>query len=1371
MRKKYLVFILILAVVLSTSLVVFAQVKQGAPDKVDTASSAFAEKIDARLMEQIQAADANAEIQFTARIKAGTDLSPYATQWFARPFVIDPEGMNTTVAVGVAKAEAFAKMAALDDVISIRTIESLTTPPQVEDPDLEDVVNPDIDPQIHNVSQRIYLPLIANLISKVESSIAQPLSDPEPITQGWWSTTGALHGSQDAWAKGYTGEGVRYMANDTGADYCHPDLEGTWAYIDDEASPYYGLPEMFDSFSSLQAAWDYYAGTTFIADGVADWADTSATTTGDFTYAPIGATQVHTYTVPATSLSGVYHYGSHPDKALAGVASILSGAFGDGTAVAGERAAILVVDENTAGVYDTVYVDLNYDFDFTNDNPARLTRDMSYQETACLDYDYDGLNDVSGGLVWFISDGVTPVPTLDWYWGIPGSFFGNGDLVAFHVQDFYEGGGTHGQGVTSVAVGQGVVVGSLNWGPGGSPINGYQGLVVGPGKDVMTTQNGNQYMTPYLEDAYVYAGLGYDGVPGTGDDVQIVSNSFGYSGTDNDGWDYDSHLVDIVNRIYAPHTALLFSTGNGAAGYGTSAPPSPASGIAIGASTEFGSIGVFESIASADQILGGDVISWSNRGPGANNATGVDVVATGAFGTGDLSLNEVLWGAIATESFGGTSMASPVAAGNLALIYQAWHERTGNWPTFEEAKDILESTAKNIDHDVWSQGGGMVDADEGTDVAAGLDGIYVTPVDWNVGDYRGEEYGAFTNIIGPGESDTQTFTLNNTSDHDIMVTIKGYAWIELGTKDYSFTSNDISTEHGSFTTPDYVRDITADIPQGTDMLMVRVTKPYEQFDPTGNFGPFSNWRVHLQNWTDLNGDGDFCTLADCSGLIQVQPGEMDENEFIRFSYGYNYGPTQQVRIANPLERMDDGVLLTFRHRNVVESVPTTDLTVEASFWRLSGASNVGVYLNGLPVPPSSKIRVPAGESVNFNATVGIPEATPNGLYQRAILVTYAGDQTSDGNQIVIPVTVAVAADGTSFDYGYHGLSYEKVSPMYDNEYVFGYTDYHWRAESGDWRFFWTDVAEADLPENGDNYLVVDNSWEGDGTDIDTIVLGPTLDDFTPSPLYGPYTLEQVGRSVYTYIGSGRWLYQTSSGGPHEIIAAKLQEGLHSIMFHQVRVDGNLLDTPYGGTVGLVNVDPGKVTATGAAGPGSMDVTISSELAMTDFQAEGFGLGAPVTTEETIYQDDPDDPSTASFVTTVDIEHGAKLEVSTCCTSGSDIDLFVYDPDGNLVGSSTTSTDQEYVAILFPMDGTWTIAVHGWSVPAGTDTFKLTVNAVQGYDVTVSNLPSEIPANGSATMTVNWDTTGYAPGTYYGLILTGPADAPALLQIPVEVIVE
>ena len=1311
--------------------------------KVTTKSDQAKDKIHPKLQKQMDAAPTTS-LRFVARIVAGTNLDRYAERWFARPYV-DPAGL--TAAVGFAKPEGITKLASLPGVISLQLPESIVTPPRPSDPDVE-----------------------AKRDTSLKAKIVRGIRSPGPAPTGWFHTTGAIHGSQDAWAKGYTGDGVTYMSNDSGADYCHPDLEGTWAYVD-EATPYRGLPEMFDSYSSFVAANDFYLGTDFVAQGLAHYADTSKELrfapsklkgTVNGSYRPIGARANRTYKLPLTSKSGTYHIGSHPDQGLAEFAQVISREFfpGSARAIPGERAGVLVVDEHTAGVYDTVYVDLDYDYDFRNNAPARLTRDFSYQETACLDYDHDGLNDISGGLVYFISNGATSVPTLDWYWGIDADFYGNGDLVAFHIQDWTSPAGSHGQGTTSVATGQGVVRGNIYTGPGGPSQAGGKGLVVGPGKNVKSTQNGDFYKSPFIEDAYIYAGLGYDGVSGTTDDVQIMSNSWGFSDVDNDGLDFFSRYIDLLNRVLGPTSTFLFATGNGAAGYGTDTAVSPASGIGVGASTLFDTIGIFEPIASDAQIVGGDPMSWSDRGPGARNVVGADVVATGAFGTGDLTLNEVLWGAVATADFGGTSMATPVAAGNLALIYDAWHDRTGLWPTFSQARQVLMGSAKQTSHDVWTQGAGLVNADAGTDLAAGLAGAYATPAEWSAGNYRGTDYTAFAHIIAPGGSDSQTFTLRNTTAAPVSVTLRAERFEKIGTQDLSFRSLNQSLDHGNANTPDYVFRIDQGIPAGTDMVQVRLTKPYEQFDPDDDlFEPFNNWRVHVLNWTDLDHDGKY--WVDANSNTKVDLGEMDANETVRFSYGYNTGPTQQARVAN-LDRIADGMLVGLRHRDQVGSVPQTDLTIEVSYWQRVPWTMITV--------PSGPFIVPAGGTLPVGGTINVPASTPLGMYEGAIIADDGqGEQT-------IPVTAAVAGSGTGISFG----DTPAATTPYDNGRLFGYTDYDWRAESGDWRFYWTDIAASDLPTSGSSVLVVDTTWDNPGTDIDTLVMGPHQDCFSNGvdcpgfvgdsfpgipPIYGPYGIEPVGGSVNTHIGSGRWVFQTATGGPHELVGAPLREGLHGIFLHQVRVDGSTLDDAFAGSAGLVNVDPGEITGTGS---GTETLTISSEVALGGFVADAFGLSQPSNTTETVNQDDPADPSTASFSTTVSINHGARLDVSTGGAPGNDIDLYVYGPDGSLVAASTTSTDEEFVSILFPSDGTYRIDVHGWNVPGGSTTFDLGVLAVQGTDIEVSDLPASIPAGGSDTVTVSWDTTGKAPGTYVGLILMGPAEAPGLLAVPVEI---
>ena len=1317
---------------------------------VDSPTVRAKDKIHPKLQRAMDAAAPGETIRFAARIVPGTRLAPFAARSFARPFV-DPLGL--TVAIGSAQAGGLRKLAGLPGVISLQLQESIVEPPKPID------------------TKR---PLPA----QPKPALVTNGTSPGPAPTGWFHTGSQIHGSQDAWAKGYTGDGVRLMSNDSGADYCHPDLLGTWAYTDD-GGPYDGLPQMFDSFSSVLAANDVYLGSTYIAQGLADYADTSTevtfkvkdTSVRHARYRPIGAKVRHNFTLPSTSKSGVYHIGSHPDVTLSAAAEIINKGFKGGEkAVPFERAGILVVDEQTAGVYDTVYVDLNYDYDFRNDAPARLTRDMTNHEVACLDYDQDGLNDISGGLVYFIADGATPIPTLDWLWGFDGTEFGNGDLVAFHVADVFSPAGNHGQGTTSVATGQGIVVGSVISGPGGPPVAGGRGLVVGPGKDVRTTQNGDFYSSPFIEDAFLYATRGYDGQPASGDEVQIVSNSWAFSFVENDGLDLESRLIDLINQDNDTST-FLFAAGNGGPGFGTESAVSPASGMNIGAATLNDTHGAFYPDIEPSQINGGDVISFSNRGPTPQHTAGVDVTAIGAFGTSDIDLNEVLWGAVATALFSGTSMATPVASGNLALIYDAWRERTGSWPTFDQARAVLMASAHNQNNDVFSQGAGLVNADTGTDIAAGLGGVRTTPSDWSVGDYRGTEYEAFVHVLNRGDTDSQAFTIHDhrAAGAAVPVTLTADRFSQSGSTDYSFTTLDVSQSHAAFPIPDYVVRIDEDIPAGTDLVIVRMIQPYDQFDPAHDFdAPWNFFELDIEDWTDRNGDGDFWNDANGNGKVDI--GETDRGENNGVSYDGAVGPTQQARMHDPLTRMTDGIFISLYHFGRSPDVPVSDLRLVVEYWDRTA-------WDWLTLDSASE-SVPAGGSAAFEATVAVPSDAAFGVYEGAIRVA-AGDHVQ-----TIPVTVAVAADGPDLTMG----GTPPQDDVYDNGRLSGLTNALWRPETGDWRFFALDVADDLLSSDGSHFLVASTEWDNPGSDIDTIVLGPTEDCFSNAGLegcpdppianparYGPYALETVARSQDTNVGfTGYWRFQTSSGGAAELIAAPIRDGLHEVLLHHViadlpATDEATIDEPFSGSVGLVSIDPGSITGGPADSP--VNVTISTGIDLDGLAADGFGLSAPVTTRETVLQDDPDDPSTASFSTAVDIVHGAVLEVTTANSADeSDIDLYVYGPDGEVVATSLTPTDDERVEIRFPLDGTYRIDVHGWQVVDGTDEFDLTINAVQGTDVTVTGLAPSIGAGGSDTFEIAWSAAGKPAGTYQGIVLLGPTAAPGLFRIPIEITV-
>ncbi len=222
--------------------------------------------------------------------------------------------------------------------------------------------------------------------------------------------------------------------------------------------------------------------------------------------------------------------------------------------------------------------------------------------------------------------------------------------------------------------------------------------------------------------------------------INVTTNSYGNSAADNDGYDAASEEASIIHTIFGGRTTAVYSTGNGAPGFGTVTPPSPFTGMKVGASTQFGGTG-WDSIARASQITDNDVMVWSNRGPGATGSTGVDVVADGAFSAGDLTLNSSLNGRNAWETWGGTSRSAPVAGAAALLVYDAYKQaHGGSVPAgFEfKAKEILKSSAQDLGYEPWEQGSGSVDA--GRAVQRPRPASSVSPDEWRVGDYQGNEY-------------------------------------------------------------------------------------------------------------------------------------------------------------------------------------------------------------------------------------------------------------------------------------------------------------------------------------------------------------------------------------------------------------------------------------------------------------------------------------------------------------------------------------------------------------------------------------------------------------------------------------------------------
>lgn len=1344
--------------------------------RITSATDAARAKVHPALRAQAES-QPDARLLVHAYAKVGTDLSAYMSASVSRAWT-DPLG-NTFIS-GLVKGSDVVKLASLEGVVVVEPSEGAKQPSLAPDSVQAGAVKPNAAIQEQ----------MRTIMAAGQSGNATGGGN-APAPTGW-SDVLNNHQSSLAWDKGYTGQGVTIMVNDSGIDFAHPDLYGTWATVTDPASPYYGWPMMFDARSALMLALDMLAGTDYVASGQSHYADTSTVVTeGASDYAPLEAAAPHTYVLTGTSLSGNYHIGTHPDTSLRDWYALV---YDVPEGEVGERPAVLVVDENVPGVYDTVYVDLNFNYDFTDDNPATKQQPvvaadwwgaMDYA-TGDFDPNPDGLNDQSGGLIYFIADGVNSVPTTDWAYGLPAP--ANGSLVAFTILDANDSpGGDHGQLCASAVVGQGVADGdSYLYALAGDQVGGVRpwfkpdstgGMVVGAGKDAKIVSAGDFYSVGG-EDWAFYGMIGYDGVPGSGDEVQMISNSWGDSFTNNDGWDFESRYVDLINRVLGPTTLVIGSTGNGAPGFGTVTSPAPATGLSVGASTQHGSTG-WDNPGGADQITWGDVAVFSGTGPGARGDVGVDILGSGSRASGSATLNESFSGAHAWYTWGGTSRATPVVAGNAALMYQAYMENYGAWPDIWTAKAILKSGARDANYDPFRQGAGLVNGNRAVDIASGMAGFYVTPDAWVAGDYAGGNWPGFTNILRPGESSETWLTVNNPTDNWLFLT-SGDRWLQRqSSTEWSFTSSNIADEAlelvednpgatvYDWNLPHYVWDITSMIPAGTDLMVFRQNYSYDQYDPAGSYAwdQVNDWYTIIYDWKDNNGDGDVWT--DLNGDGTVQPDEYDMGELVRREYANQRGNTSYIYAQKPLERSHDGVYIGLFHNQARADVPTTTMTLGLDFYQNVDFPWVSVV---------SDVAVPPGDSAKVKVSVQVPGDAPAGLYEGAVWF-------NDGYwNTTVPVVVNVAGRGYNMTAGGNA-----GDGWYDNGQVYGGQSWRWRAESGDWRFYFADLGEnpAGLNRlNGTEYWMVQADWANLPTDINVHLFGPTLDEFSADEpgYYGPYTLGPIGGSNSGYAGAGVFLTQTSGGDSTEFVGAPYIPGLNLIAIDNVNYDGTSPSEWVDIRAGVLSVSDSPINVSRSSGGADyrLTETIVSTLGLSGLVIDGYGLSKPeVETGLPIQQDDPNDPMTASYSKRLTLEHAGLLDIVLDGQSGDDLDLYLlydFNNDGQFeageqVGASTTATADESISITLPMDGEYLILVHGWAVPAGSSTFTLSVNAVQGTSISVSGLPQgEILAGQRYSFDVEMDAAGYEPGVYSGLITLGPPEGPAAVMIPVTFVV-
>jgi hypothetical protein len=156
-----------------------------------------------------------------------------------------------------------------------------------------------------------------------------------------------------------------------------------------------------------------------------------------------------------------------------------------------------------------------------------------------------------------------------------------------------------------------------------------------------------------------------------------------------------------------------------------------------------------------------------------------------------------------------------------------------------------------------------------------------------------------------------------------------------------------------------------------------------------------------------------------------------------------------------------------------------------------------------------------------------------------------------------------------------------------------------------------------------------------------------------------------------------------------------------------------------------------------------------------YAAAPHGLAADAPTSGNIGQDpdqtypSSDDSPVGVQKITYPISGAAFVRWEMVIPGDDDIDLFLEDSSGTIIASSGNGGTDELIELVLPADDTYTMVVHGWSVPNAPLTYTLNyweVPLASGGSLSLDSSPASATIGITGTIDVSW--SGLSSGTTY-----------------------
>ena len=85
---------------------------------------------------------------------------------------------------------------------------------------------------------------------------------------------------------------------------------------------------------------------------------------------------------------------------------------------------------------------------------------------------------------------------------------------------------------------------------------------------------------------------------------------------------------------------------------------------------------------------------------------------------------------------------------------------------------------------------------------------------------------------------------------------------------------------------------------------------------------------------------------------------------------------------------------------------------------------------------------------------------------------------------------------------------------------------------------------------------------------------------------------------------------------------------------------------------------------------------------------------------------------------------------------ADLDIYLFNPGGQLVAQSTAGGTNEQIDITLPANGTWSLFVHGWAAPGGDsdyDLYSWIISATPGGNLAITSAPTSATIGATETI--------------------------------------